>query len=193
MTRNRPWPEFDLLVKHMNFKKEQKLLDLGCGNGRLLSFFKDKPTDYTGLDNNKKLLSFAKKSHPKAKFKYGDILHLPFPASSFDTVWCIAVLHHIPTEKLQLKACKEMLRVLKSKGKLMLTVWNLWQPKYKKYIDKKTHDCLIPWGTEKKVKRYYHAFTSPELKRLLKESGFELKKEIKLKDSWNLSYVYEKS
>jgi ubiquinone/menaquinone biosynthesis C-methylase UbiE len=202
-TRDHPWPEFDIFLNQMDFEESPKLLDVGCGNGRLLDFFKDHSIEYTGLDNNKKLLTLAKKAHPKAEFKYGDILKIPFPANTFDTVWCIAVLHHIPTEELQLKALKEMHRVLKSKGKLMLTVWNLWQLKYLKYIDEKTHDSFIPWGPsfakasdgkpEKKTTRYYHAFTSPEVRKLLKKSGFELKKEIKLKGNFNLSYVYEKS
>ena len=196
-TRDHPWSEFDIFLNQMDFEEEQKLLDVGCGNGRLLDFFKDQPIDYTGLDNNKKLLAIARKTrkqeNKKIIFKYGDILKLPFPTNTFDTVWCIAVLHHIPTEELQLKALKEMLRVLKHKGKLMLTVWNLWQLKYLKYIDEKTHDSFIPWGADKKTTRYYHAFTSPEMRKLLKKSGFELKKEIKLKGNFNLSYVYEKS
>lgn len=181
-TRNRPWPEFSAFLKHLKkrgAKGKIKLLDIGCGNGRLYDFLKNEPINYIGIDNNKKLLKIAHSKYPKAIFKYADATRLPFPDKSFDTVWCIAILHHLPTTALRLKACEEMKRAIKPKGSLMLTVWNLWQPKYKKYIDKKTRDALIPWGQDKKVKRYYHAFTSAELKQLLKKSGFNNIKKVK--------------
>lgn len=197
-TRQYAWPEFYVLLKYLKkhhiLRQAQddmriKLLDVGCGNGRLFSFLKYEPIKYVGIDNNRALLKIAKKNHPDVKFRYCDILKLPFPARSFDTVWCIAVLHHIPTQKLQLKALKEMKRVLKTDGMLMLMVWNLWQPKYRKYIDKKTHDANIPWGSKKnpKVWRYYHAFTKTELEELLKRTYFSRLK--KVRSQYNLAYI----
>lgn len=159
------------LKSNSKFLKNHKLLDAGCGNGRLADFLKEEPIKYVGLDNNKELLKIAKKKHPKLTFCHGDILKLPFPKASFDSVWCIAVLHHLPTKSLQLKALKEMKRVLKKNGMLMLTVWDLWQKKYKKYIDKKTHHSFIPWGPEKEIKRFYYAFTKAELKKLISKAG----------------------
>lgn len=146
-------------------------MDAGCGNGRLADFLKDEPIKYTGIDNSKELLKIAKKKYPKLTFRHGDILKLPFPKAYFDSVWCIAVLHHLPAKSLQLKALKEMKRVLKKNGVLLLTVWNLWQKKYRKYINKKTRHAFIPWGPEKKVKRFYYAFTKEELCKLICQAG----------------------
>ncbi len=181
-TRNKPWPEFTHFLKYMKKSRSGdriNLLDIGCGNGRLYDFLKNEPINYIGIDNNKKFLKIATNRYPKTKFKYADVTKLPFSAKSFDSIWCIAVLHHLPTKTLRLSACEEMKRTLKKSGSLMITVWNLWQAKYKKYINKKTHDSLIPWGQDKKVKRYYHAFTKAELKQLLKKSGFNNIKEVK--------------
>lgn len=200
-SRNIYWPEFSVflkyLKKHRILRQAQddmriKLLDIGCGNGRLASFLHNEPIKYLGIDNSRAFLKIAKKNHPDAKFRYGDILKLPFPKASFDTVWCIAVLHHIPTQKLQLKALREMKPVLKKNGSLMLTVWNLWQPKYRKYINKKTRDAEIPWDSKKnpKVWRYYHAFARTELDELLKRTGFSRLKIIT--SERNFAYICEK-
>lgn len=191
-TREKPWPEFSDFLKNLNSSKnseETKLLDVGCGNGRLYDFLKAESIDYIGTDNNKSLLKIAKQKYPNANFKYADAVRLPFPAKSFDNVWCIAVLHHLPTKTLRLKACKEIARVLKPKGKLMITVWNLWQKKYQKFINKRTHNALIPWNN--KLNRYYYAFKPAELKILFKKAGFSLVKNIK--SQHNLAYIYEKS
>lgn len=186
--RDREWPEFSLFLKYLkrqNKKKEIiRLLDLGCGNGRLAQFLKTESIDYTGVDNNRSLLAIAKKKNPRSLFRYADILKLPFPADLFDTVWCIAVLHHIPTKKLQLKALKEIKRVLKKNGTLMITVWNLWQARYKNFIDKETQNALIAWKRLKKgetIQRYYYAFQEKELRALLKKSGFSRLKKVVIK------------
>lgn len=195
--RDRPWPEFEVFLAEIKkrFVDKKRLaaldvldvLDVGCGNGRLSHFLKNEPIEYVGVDNNRTMLRIAKKKNPKAKFRYGDICKLPFSARSFDVVWAIAVLHHLPSKTLQLKALREMKRVLTRGGSLMLTVWNLWQPKYRKLIDRKTHTAFIPWGAEKKVLRYYHAFQATELRSLLKRAGFSSIKKIRSKN--NIAYI----
>lgn len=174
-TRDREWPEFSFFLaelKKMQLgKRKIALLDLGCGNGRVAGFLKDEPIEYTGIDNSRALLNIAKQHHPKAKFRYADALKLPFPAKTFDAVWSIAVLHHLPSETLQLQALKEVQRVLKKNGIFMFTVWDLWQPRYQHYIHPETHDASIPFGAQK-TQRFYHAFKVPELRSLLKRSGF---------------------
>lgn len=171
-TRQKPWKEFFLCKKYAR----GRVLDVGCGNGRLAYFLKkqikNKTIDYIGIDNSRALIKIAKKNHPFARFRYGDILNIPLGSWFFDTIFCIAVLHHIPSKNLQLKALKEMKRVLKKSGVLVITVWNLQQKKYKKYIDAKTREAFIPWGQDKKVRRFYYAFTAPEFKQLLKKAGF---------------------
>lgn len=194
-TRHKPWPEFKIFLQYF-FKLQTlgsansrfRLLDVGCGNGRLLHFLKNEPIEYVGVDNNRTMLKIAKKKAPKAIFRYADILKLPFLAASFDMVWCIAVLHHLPTPKLQLQAVHEMKRVLKKNGLLMLMVWNLWQPKYKKFIQEKTHHALIPW--KNKVERFYYAFRAQEIEKLLKKAGFPKWKRIK--SERNLAYCVYK-
>jgi len=167
----------------------EKILDLGCGNGRILEILEDKNIDYVGLDNSEKLIEIAKKNYPQAKFLVGDALSLPFPNDFFDKVFSIRVLPHIPSNEFQFQFLKEVSRVLKPGGLLILTAWYLYgftvksnfllmlENVFLKLIGKSKldfGDALIPWG--KKAIRYYHYFTKRGLKKLAEESGLKVKK-----------------
>ncbi|MFA4890847.1 MAG: class I SAM-dependent methyltransferase [Candidatus Gracilibacteria bacterium] len=179
-TRNTEWKEFEQFLPHI--KNEQTLADIGCGNGRFFKFIsKHKRVSYTGVDFSKRLLKEAKRLN-KAKFIYGDILKIPLKPSSQDIIACIAVLHHIPTIKLRKKAVRELWRILKKKGTLLLTVWDLIKQK-----NCKKGDNFIPWGKEK-IPRYYYAFEEKELEKLLLPHY----KIIKKSHGKNLTYICEK-
>lgn len=185
-TRKNEWSEFENFSPYI--KENSQIADLGCGNGRLYKFLKrHKKIKYIGIDNNKKLLKEAEKN-TKAKFIYGSLLKLPLPPSKTDMTFMIASFHHIPSKKLRIKALLEAARILKTTGTLIISVWNLFQPKYKKYVRQSylkyifslgkydIRDTFIPWG-KTGIKRYYHAFTLNELRNLLHQANFEIIKE----------------
>jgi len=58
-TRDQNWPEIEKLTKYV--RKGDKILDLGCGNGRLYKILKNKKVEYTGIDISEKLIEIAKK------------------------------------------------------------------------------------------------------------------------------------
>lgn len=172
-TRKESWPEFEgfsTFIRH-----HSKVLDLGCGNGRLYSFLKTLDIDYLGVDNSSALLERARANFPEASFQLGDMVHLELPDRCFDTVLSIASFHHIPSRRLRLQCLHEIHRVLKDDGILILTSWNLFQWKYLsrwvasiasfifhfgfKYA---WNDLWIPWSGFT-LKRYYHAFLPREL------------------------------
>ena len=124
-TRRFVWQGLEPLYHYAS--PRDKVLDLGCGNGRLLQIFKDIKINYTGVDNSEKLIEIAKKTYPSANFLVADALHLPFPSSYFDKVYSIAVLHHIPSKESRLKFLEEAKHVLRPGGLLILTVWDLWR------------------------------------------------------------------
>ena len=163
----------------------EKVLDLGCGNGRLLQIFKEIDIDYTGVDSSEKLIEVAKKLYPNAKFQVADALHPPFPTNHFDKIYSIAVLHHIPSEELRIKFLEGVKRVLKRDGLLILTVWDLWRwwklGPILKFTTLKAlgrskldfKDIFVPWRGM--CQRYIHCFTQGELESLIERAGFKIK------------------
>jgi len=177
------------LLEYVN--SGDRVLDLGCGNGRLFGAIKEKGGDYHGIDNSEKLIELAKKNNPQAEFQTADALNIPFGDNYFDKVFAIAVLHHIPSLKLRLDFLKEIKRVLKQNGVLILTVWKLSPKKqvwrvllenaFLKIIGKSKldfKDIFYPWKDfQGKVltQRYVHLFSSKELNDLAKRAGFTIK------------------
>jgi len=185
-TREFTW-DIEPLAKYV--LPREKILDLGCGSGRLLKIFQNIEIDYLGVDGSKKLIKIAQRKYPNAKFQVADVLNLSFPNNSFDKVFSIRVLPHIPSKEFQIRFLKEAKRVLKPGGLLILTAWYLWgftnkrnllaiiKNLFLKIVGKSKldfGDALIPWG--KKIMRYYHYFTKNSLKRLVRESGFKVKR-----------------
>ena len=121
------WPE--LLQLTRDIKDGDKILDVGCGSGRLLEALKDKKINYLGVDTSEKLIKLAEERYKAAGFEFQvrDILELSkIPEINFDYVFCVAVLHHLPGEDLRLASLKQLKNKIKPEGKIIITVWNLW-------------------------------------------------------------------
>ncbi len=176
-TRQHAWGEFEFLDKL--FKKDNsKILDAGCGNGRLVKYLNQKlgqkNYEYLGIDSSAELLKKAQHNFPDKKFKQTDLVEFQSKAE-YDVVACIAVLHHLPSRADRLQVLKNIYTSLQDGGQLFLTVWNLWQPRYlkftlKSYLKGRPRECQIPFAN--KVDRYVHAFTASELLKLCEQAGF---------------------
>jgi SAM-dependent methyltransferase len=183
-TRALIWPETKYLLDKYFFAGD-RVLDLGCGNGRYFSYFSQKGTFYCGVDISENLVKIAKEVYPGADFRVADALNLPFSDNYFDKIATIAVLHHMPSEDLRMQFLKEAKRVLRPGGKVFLTVWNFREFKeffliFKSIFSKILKlskldfgDFLEPWA--QKTERYYHYFTKKELIGLAQKTGFKIK------------------
>lgn len=193
-TRYRFWGELEFIKNYT--KDNAQVLDFGCGNGRLVEILLDKNINYVGVDVCENLINAAKKNMAglresrKIQFlKIGsDFKKLPFPSEFFDSIYSIAVFHHLPGSKLRLEVTRELYRLLKKDGFIVITVWNLWQPRYRKNIFKNWkekifkksaldfNDCYVSFTDNQgnKFNRFHHAFTKYDLTKLLRKSGFEV-------------------
>ena len=71
-----------------------KIVDLGCGAGRLLRSFRS-PKNYIGIDFSTKRIQFAREAFRGRKFKVGDITKFDDLYLNFDTFVLVEVLEHI--------------------------------------------------------------------------------------------------
>jgi len=69
-------------------KKDELILDAGCGAGRHVRFLSSKGFSVVGLDYSKKMIFNAKKLM-NGLYVIGDIRELPFKDSVFDTTICL--------------------------------------------------------------------------------------------------------
>src|SRR3989338_7841048 len=186
-TRQRIWPEFDRFSRYLS--RDARILDVGCGNGRLLKFLDGKFfRSYKGVDHSNALLKFARQQHrgQKISFREGNLTQLPVKDGSYDAVFSIAALHHVPSRALQLKALGECRRAMVPTGLLFLTVWDLYRVRSLPYFmkaflrwmftcgDYSRKDLFVPWGKKSPQMRYCYAFTMRELRQLMSDTGFEI-------------------
>lgn len=103
-------------------QKGMHLLDVGCGNGstvaRILSDSRFAGIQYVGLDYNKKTIEEVKNTE-NMQFIYGDACTMPFSDSEFDIIVLSHVFEHIKDSD---QLCRELNRVLKPHGKLLVIV-----------------------------------------------------------------------
>ncbi|MFH1012164.1 MAG: methyltransferase domain-containing protein [Candidatus Peregrinibacteria bacterium] len=183
-TRQKPWEEFRHFLAYV--REGARVLDAGCGNGRLFEILKGEDVQYLGVDNNLSLLEAAKQHFPQARFELGDMTAFDLPEGTFDNIFCVAAFHHVPGKRERRQVVHHFYRALKHDGVLVLTVWNLFQWKYAgawlraigawllhlglRYA---WNDLWIRWG-HCPLKRYYHAFMAGELRRLFPSDQWKI-------------------
>lgn len=185
--RKNVWQEFNFLFN--NVKKGERVLDLGCGNGRFYENLKN--TDYTGIDVSERLIEIAREKYKGVDFRVASALDIPFKDFEFDKVFSLAMLHHMP-KKYHNIFVKETKRILRSNGLLILTVWNLKDRKEKLDVKKLSEkEILIPWHGAQD--HYFYIFDLNELKELFKEFKLINEGEIKIKKFSNYYLILKKN
>jgi SAM-dependent methyltransferase len=112
---------FELLEK-FGLKAGCRHLDVGCGTGQNLRLLEQlRPSLTVGADVSPIALSYARKTWPRCQLVRLDVKQpLPFADKSFDVATIFNVLYHAWI-KSDLDVLKEIRRVLKSDGLLLVT------------------------------------------------------------------------
>lgn len=114
----------DQVLHESRLKATNRLLDVACGTGVLARAAADQlGTEglVEGLDMNPGMLEVAKKIDPNIEWHQGVAEDLPWEDHTFDVVVCQFGLMFFEDRQM---ALQEMFRVLKSKGRLVVTVFN---------------------------------------------------------------------
>ncbi|KAF4651177.1 hypothetical protein FOL47_000603 [Perkinsus chesapeaki] len=124
------WGGFDGAVKAANTSGSRpiKILDVGCGIGgssRIMAKRYGGAVEVTGITLSEAQVQRATELSKKAgldnvTFRKMDALKMEFPEDSFDLVWSCECGEHVPDKE---EYVKEMCRVLKPGGRLIIATW----------------------------------------------------------------------
>ena len=139
--------EYPWLIKHGEYKPGAKILDCGCGRGILQFYLARKGYNITSVDIStlkarqiqgfwnilrksgapitedkaSAMRAMARRYGTSIDFHVANIAQLPFADEAFDHVYSVSVLEHMAKGE-DVMAIKEMSRVLKKGGTMLVTV-----------------------------------------------------------------------
>ncbi len=118
-------PEFSQRLHEYENFKNRLVLDVGCGNGYVLSKCAQEGASVHGVDLTRVAINLCSRRFAllglHGSFSVGNAEELPFRDGTFDCVCSMGVLHHTPSAP---KAVEEIFRVLKRGGRVILMVYH---------------------------------------------------------------------
>lgn len=160
--------EHDVIFKMLGNVKVKKVLDVGCGAGRMIKFLKNAGAEVTGVDISEEMLKIVRKKFPDVEAVKASAEKLPFGKNDenddwqFDIVIATFVVVHLETLN---KAFEEIYRVLKNDGIFILTNVNQRKPPK---LKTKTGETIV-------IKSAYHR--PKDVIASLEENLFKIEKE----------------
>lgn len=212
---SRNWLGVDkLLTNELYLSKHFKVIDIACGNCRVVDLLQERYTDkfsYTGLDNNSDLLCRCRLKLQGYSFKYSleklDVINdLSGKSLSADLVLALGITHHVPGSEHRDKWFNQLGDCVNNGGRLLVSFWYTKKadkyyevPEYDIYKnDLESGDCFISWGNLSNVYRYYHQYTKNEINKILhnyQECGLFVERELRVvefKNNINKYYLLKK-
>jgi ubiquinone/menaquinone biosynthesis C-methylase UbiE len=161
---------------HESLRKNSNILDIGCGNGRNIEFYRHL-NHIQGIDTSHEFVRICQEKG--LSVIQGNMCNMPYGDETFDALTVIASFHHLDCVDHRITALSEMNRILKPGGKILMSVWSKEQPKKTRRVFEANGDTLVPWKSNdgKVFERYYYIFKKDELENLITNAGFKI-------DSW---------
>ena len=159
-SRHSSWPGWHQCLEETP-QRPLKILDLGCGNGRLIDFLQGPAREqhhrvvdsYVGLEREPSLLARAAQRAPQFECRFAewswhepDVTPSAVTLSGFDWVVLFGVMHHIFGAEARSTLLRHAARLLRPGGCLSVSLWNFGDhPRFlKKTLDWKPYAAL--WG-----------------------------------------------
>jgi SAM-dependent methyltransferase len=160
---------------HGNDVSKIRILDVGCGSGRLYGELQKADIDgeYLGIDSSAGMIEEARKAYLEAKFEVLDMLNLDTLDTKFDVIFLLASFHHLELESDRITVLQKLKKILAPGAVVYMTNWNLLSDENMRRYEsayRGNGDFDIKIGTHT---RYYHGFTVEELTELIEQSGLK--------------------
>ena len=179
-----------------------RVLDLGCGNGRLAELLDGERagTSYVGVDAVEELLKIARRrsqglSNVSASYHLLDLSapdwSRPLRGDAFDCVLALAVLHHVPAWERRAGLLKEARALLSPRGKIVVSVWQFldsermrrkirpWSEAGLSAARVDAGDYLLDWRRGGRGLRYCHLVDDEEMERLAADAGLTVRESFR--------------
>jgi ubiquinone/menaquinone biosynthesis C-methylase UbiE len=134
----------DLLLANMAIKDNDAVLDVGCGNGTLLSKI-DKAINGFGVDVSPQMIKNASVRHPEFEFIVSGCEKIPISDNSMDIITVCAAYHHFPDVSA---FADEAERLIKQGGNLYIA------EVYLPLIIRHAANIFLPFSKDGDVKFY---------------------------------------
>lgn len=195
---------------------DMRLLDAGCGNGRLAGTLERASfsLDYVGVDGSAELISLAQKKNAtlrnvRAQFRVVDLTTPRWnetlrDALPFDVIASLAVLHHIPSFELRANVLRAIRVLLKPRGIFVMSNWRFLNNARlrKKIVDWRElmidnrrlepGDYLLDWKRGGTGYRYAHLIDENEVNKLANASGLQVVEQFHADNALNLYSILTK-
>lgn len=192
--RSGAWPGWERVVAALP-QRPVRVLDVGCGNGRLARYLLGRasvPVSLLGIDSCAALLERARAGTPAGadvRYVEGDVLaqaDLTLPAAvrdaaPFDLVALFGFLHHVPGADTRRRLLARLADALAPGGLLAVSLWRFGGERFaRKQVDWRDAavpgvdlaalepgDHLLAWGEGGDAVRYCHLIDEAEEARLV--------------------------
>ena len=168
-TRGYKWSWIEEFIN--NLSNGSCILDIGCGNGR--NMLNNNHT-FIGIDNSIEFLKIC--ISQGLSVLLSDMTSIPINTCSQDAIVCIASFHHLSNRDRRISALKEMKRIIKPGGKILISVWSKNQPDKTRRKFDRYGDIIVTWNNNrgKIYNRYYYIFKIDEITKLFNEVGLNI-------------------
>lgn len=157
------------VLRAMKLSERSRVLDAGCGVGRLTIPIAETARYVLAVDYSSKSITLLRDNLQDAGLRnvdtvVADLLSFDMPPQEFGAISCVSVIQHIPSEAARAELMHTLHNGLKPGGRIAVLVYR-WRGVIDQSIPKEgLHTSGI----------YYHAFTQRELRTIMLQAGFSM-------------------